>query len=155
MMSASFFYWLIGLSFVFATVSAMIYLKKNQLLSFDGLKKKKGYLSVLYGTTISINLLLFMVIFPLVSNIANASSADDAQLGGLRNTTFKVKIPCPGHSPLISESLRNVDGVEWLRFRFPNYFDVRYDSKKTSTSDLLALDVFDSYPALVVSESVS
>jgi len=75
-----FFYILIALSFCFATASAAIYLKRNKILSFRGIKRKWGYLSMLYGTTIFVNLLLFMVIFPQVANL-NFNSA--AQLGAV------------------------------------------------------------------------
>ncbi len=38
-----FFYILIGLSFIFATISAIFYLKRNGILSFPGIKKKWRY----------------------------------------------------------------------------------------------------------------
>ena len=64
-----FFQILIGFSFVFATISAAIYLKRLDALSLEGIKKKKGYLSILYGTTVVVNLLFFFVIFPTLANV--------------------------------------------------------------------------------------
>ena len=68
LMSRNFFYGLVMLSFAFATLSATIYLNKRGLLSAQGISKAKGYLSVLYGTTIGVNLLFFFVIFPMLVN---------------------------------------------------------------------------------------
>ena len=68
LMNRNLFYGLIMLSFAFATLSATIYLNKRGLLSLQGISKAKGYLSVLYGTTIGVNLLFFFVIFPMLVN---------------------------------------------------------------------------------------
>ena len=69
LLNSYFFYILIIFSFVFATISAIIYLQRNGILSIQGIKRKWKYLSILYGTTIFINLLLFLVIFPYVANL--------------------------------------------------------------------------------------
>jgi copper chaperone CopZ len=71
-----FFYILILISFIFATISAIIYMKKQGFITFnkgeggleigfspEGIKRKWKYLSTLYETTIGVNLLLFMIIF--------------------------------------------------------------------------------------------
>src|SRR4030043_501884 len=78
-----FFYILIAISFVFATIAAMIYLKKSAILSFEGVKKKRKYLLILYGTTISINLLLFMVIFPITANLNFGTSFNVASTAAI------------------------------------------------------------------------
>ena len=57
MLNSYFFYLLIALSFAFATISAIIYLKRDGTLSFMGMKRKWKYLTILYGTTVSVNLL--------------------------------------------------------------------------------------------------
>ena len=157
-----FFYILIGLSIVFATISALIYLKKNAILSFLGIKRKWKYLSILYGTTIFINLLLFMVIFPIVANLNSGvglraslidtfrseSGFESSESGSL--ITLRVAIPCPGHAPLIIGELKKISGVENVKFRFPNLFDVDYNSQKTSQGEILSLEVFNTYKATVV-----
>ncbi|MCX6773473.1 MAG: hypothetical protein NTY68_00555 [Candidatus Micrarchaeota archaeon] len=79
LMNRNLFYGLIMLSFAFATLSAAIYLNKRGLLSLQGISKAKGYLSILYGTTIGVNLLFFFVIFPMLVNaipIGAQTSAD-------------------------------------------------------------------------------
>lgn len=161
LMNKYFFHALIGVSLGFATLSSAFYLKKNGLLSLEGIKKKWKYLSIMYGSTIGINLLLFMLIFPLLANVSVGSSSITGLATGIANNEntdsllkLKVNIPCPGHAPLISEELKTIKGVTGIKFSFPNYFDVTYNSVETSKQKILALDVFKSYPATVVSESV-
>ncbi len=148
LMNRYFFHGLILLSLVFATLSAGVYLHKRGMLSVDGVKKKRRYLSVLYGTSVGINLLLFMVIFPVAANMTGASVAVD----GMPQMVLKVDIPCPGHAPLISQSLMQIGGVKSVKYRFPDYFDVAYDSSQTNTDEILSIDVFEPYPAIVVSQ---
>jgi len=155
LMSPYFFYALIGLSFVFATISAIIYLRKQKLLSTDGIKTKWKYLSVLYGTSIGVNILLFLVIFPLAANMTSAASNAAVDGASSSELTIKVDIPCSGHAPLISEELKTIDGVLGSRFSFPNVFNVNYDFTKTSKQEILALGVFETYKAEVVDEYTS
>lgn len=157
LLNAYFFYILILISMVFATVSAIVYLKRNKLLSFSGIRKKKKYLSILYGTTILINLFLFMIIFPLVANLNSGPTITGFAVKelGLSEMTLKVSIPCPGHAPLINEELKNIKGVESVKFKFPNLFDVIYDPIKTSKQQILSLDVFNEYKAEIVTNKDS
>jgi copper chaperone CopZ len=167
-----FFYILIFLSFVFATVSAVFYFKRQGFISLSkskegselsfstqGIKRKWKYLSTLYGTTIGINLLLFMIIFPLLANVSLASTTTGALAGvdakDLSLLKLQVAIPCPGHAPLITGELKTINGVADVQFSFPNNFDVKYDSTKATKQQILALDVFKTYKATVISESQS
>lgn len=143
MLNRYFFHFLIILSIVFATLAAIVYLKKADMLSIKGIKKKKKYLSILYGTTIGINLVLFMIIFPITANLTSATG--NIVLESDSMITLKVDIPCPGHAPLISGELEKVKGVKGIKFRFPNYFDVAYENSQT-INDIKNLEVFDSYP---------
>ncbi|MBW3016794.1 heavy-metal-associated domain-containing protein [Candidatus Woesearchaeota archaeon] len=152
LMNKYFFYGLIALSFVFASISAIIYLKRHNLLSVGGAKKKWKYLSVLYGTSIGVNLLLFMVIFPIAANVAVGAPEPSE---GLSEITLKVDIPCPGHAPLITGELKKVDGVENVKFSFPNEFAVSYDSSKASADDILAPEVFNTYSAKIIAENTA
>lgn len=141
-----FFHYLVLISFTFALVSSLIYLKKQGLLSMTGAKKKWKYLTVMFGTTIGINLLLFIVIFPLLANVSatgNAISSGSATA----DLSIKVAIPCPGHAPLISGELKTLPGVQNIKFEFPNRFNINYDPTKTSESDIFALEVFKTYKA--------
>lgn len=64
--------------------------------------------------------------------------------------TLKVAIPCPGHAYLIENGLKNLQGVSSVDFRFPNYFDVSYDSSKISKQEILSLGIFKQYKAAEV-----
>ena len=161
LLNSYFFHILIAISFVFATISAIVFLKKNTILSFQGIKRKWKYLLTLYGTTIGINLLLFMVIFPIAANLNSGAglgttiidtfgSNREFQLsesGAL--ATLQVAIPCPGHASLIIGELKKNSGVENVKFRFPNLFDVDYNPQKTSQGEILSLEVFNTYQATI------
>lgn len=155
LLSPYFFYALIGLSFVFATISAIIYLRKHNLLSTNGIKIKWKYLSILYGTSIGVNMILFLVIFPLAANMTSATPTSAVVGISSSELTLKVNIPCPGHAPLISEELKTIDGVLGSRFSFPNVFHVDYDPTKTSKQSILSLEVFETYKASVIDESAA
>jgi copper chaperone CopZ len=150
-----FFYILIVLSILFATISAIIYLKKNGILSFQGIKRKWRYLLILYGTTILVNLLFFMVIFPYLANLNRVQPSTFIGATPLSSITLKVDIPCPGHASLIIDELKKIEGVEGVKFSFPNLFDVKYDPSKTSKEKLLSLQVFSTYKAVVIEETTS
>lgn len=152
LMNRNIFYYMIGISFGFATLSSLLYLRKNKMLSFAGIKRKKGYLAIMYGTTIGISLLFFFLIFPLTANIGGVS-AQVVKTDSLLK--ISVAIPCPGHATLITNELKTIDGVEGVKFSMPNNFVVYYDASKTSKEKMLALDVFDEYPAKVLEESLA
>ncbi|MGB9707026.1 MAG: hypothetical protein ACPLXP_03075 [Microgenomates group bacterium] len=147
-----YFFWiLLGISFLFATVSAIIYLRRDTCCSAGGAKKHWKYLLVLYGTTIVINLLLFLVIFPLTTNIKskNAPNVLSAQ-AKISSITLQVAIPCSGHAPLISGELQKIPGVTEVKFRLPNFFDIKFDQNKTSSEKILGLEVFQTYKAEIL-----
>ncbi len=151
MLNPYFFYILIALSLVFATASAAFYLNRCGLLSASGIRKRWKYLSLLYGTTMAINLALFMVVFPYATNLMSKPAlAVDISPDKASSLTLKVDIPCPGHAPLITTELNKIDGVAEVNFRFPNVFAVSYDSAKASKEQILNLDVFNTYKATVV-----
>jgi hypothetical protein len=154
---------IVALSLVFATLSAFLYLRRNGLLSWAGAQRKWRYLSVMYGSTLAINLVLFWFVFPAVANLdlvprvsaapaaistsqTGRSSADPANLG---EVTLRVDIPCPGHAPLIIGELRNVPGVRTAKYQSPDVFWVLYDTTVTSVDKILAQEVFQSFPASV------
>lgn len=150
LMSSYFFYILILISFALAAISASIYLKRNDSLSITGIKHHSRYLSILFGTTIAVNLLLFLVIFPYTANIGPKQGLPSGvlSLAEPNKLTLSVAIPCPGHASLITGELNKL-GVS-SKFRMPNYFDVTYDSEKISVDDILALDIFKTYNAKIL-----
>lgn len=146
----NFFYILIALSFSFATLSAALYLKKNNCLCTSGAKKRWKYLSILYSTTIAVNLLFFFVIFPAVANIGTVSgrAISNDSLSDLSSLTLKVDIPCSGHAPLIISELEKLDGVKDVKY--DGNFIVSYDSSNVTKQDILNLEIFKEYKATEV-----
>lgn len=143
LLSSYLFYGLIALSLLFATISAVFYLKRNNSLSLEGVKSNKSYLSILYGTTIAVNLLFFFVIFPMTANLTGSAVKESED-----KLTLQVNIPCSGHASLIISELNNA-GIS-AKFRAPNYFDITYDSSKIAKEDVLNLDIFKTFKAEIV-----
>jgi hypothetical protein len=153
LMNRYFFHYLFLVAIVFATFSSYLYLRKQKCLSVEGIKKKRSYLIMMYGSTIVINLVLFLLIFPYLANITGNVSA--AEIEGLSVLKVSVNIPCPGHAPLISNEVKTIYGVAGSDYSFPNDFEIYYDSSKTNKEEILSLEVFDEYSAIILSESVS
>ena len=143
-----FFQILVTLSFIFATISAVLYLKRNKSLSSEGIKTNWRYLAILYGTTVGINLLFFLVIFPLATNF-NSKVSQPVVIASQNYSTavLKVAIPCSGHAPLITDELKKIRGVLEVKFGLPNYFTVNYDANQVKIENLLGLEIFKTYKA--------
>ncbi len=139
---------LIGLSLVFATFSLIIYLKRIDKFSFSGLVEKKGYTTVLYGTTLAVNLLFFVVIFPAVAELDSGFDVGNLSADTSRKT-LQVDIPCEGHSFLINNELDELEGVEGIEFSGPNYFEVFYDNEDTNIEEIASLEIFEKYEATI------
>ncbi|MFH0905722.1 MAG: cation transporter [archaeon] len=172
LMNKYFFYILFAVSFLFASISAIIYLSRNGLLSSNGIKKKWKYLSILYGSTIIVNIVLFFFIFPAVANIPSAianqtytNTNNSNTLTNLENQNnletkntiseikLQVNIPCSGHAQLISSELKKLNGISSVVYSSPNYFTINYNSSIVSKEEILEIVVFKEYPATIISES--
>jgi len=153
LMNRYFFYALIAISLMFATLSAALYLRRNGLLSALGAKKKWKYLTGMYGSTVGINLALFLLVFPMLANASPniPGGALGEQAPYVSTVRMSVDIPCSGHAPLITSELKTISGVLGVQFSFPNIFEVTYDNTKTDRDQMMALDVFREYPANVLS----
>jgi hypothetical protein len=150
---------LIGLSLAFATLSAVIYLRRLGYLSLAGARAKWRYLGMLYGATIAINLMLFLVIFPAVANAtpsvqaqglptsSQTSGAPAALPANSQQVSLDVEIPCSGHAPLISGDLLNLKGVLAVHFQLPSRFVVDYDPQQVTVDQILGLEIFKTYKA--------
>jgi uncharacterized membrane protein YeaQ/YmgE (transglycosylase-associated protein family) len=148
MLNSYFFPLLIFLSFIFATLSAFIYLKRNCSWSLRGIKNNKNYLLTLYFSVIGVNLLLFLVIFPLVANYKfQNSNLISSSVTGLTSKTISVTIPCSGHAPLIMDEVKKDNGVVSVRYIPLNNFEIKYDPQKTSLNEILSLKIFESFKA--------
>lgn len=149
LMSRYFFHFLVALSIGFATLSSAIYLKNNNLFSKAGIKRKWKYLTTMYTSTIGINMLLIFVIFPLTAN----AGSGDVDLSGTNSLLLSVDIPCSGHAPLIAEDLRSVNGVVQVRYLNLDKFSVAYDPNIATIDDIMSVEVFDPYPAVILEQS--
>jgi hypothetical protein len=142
-----FFPGLIALSFVFATISATLYLKRSQRLSFEGIENSKKYLGILYGTTLGIGLLIAYVVFPWIISATNSTPATQTQ--NEASLTIQVAIPCPGHAPLIIDALKKLNGVRDVQFTAPDIFKISYDQNNTTPQAITSLDIFKTYKATI------
>lgn len=166
LLNTYFFYGLIIFSLILTTISAILYLKKQGLFSLDGIKQKSGYLAILFGTTIFVNILLLSVVFPYATNVAfnNSSTAGQTVLSqnsvNINNNenvpnnigviSLDVDIPCGGHASLIISELRKDSGVKNVKYSFPYIFDVTYDISITSKEEILTSPIFREYPARLI-----
>ncbi len=91
LISRYFFYLLILFSLVLTTLSAMIYLKKKSSLSPRGIRSRWKYLFTLYGTTLGVNLLLFLVVFPYAANL-NFNSIFEEKPGGTLTPRQRIRV---------------------------------------------------------------
>jgi hypothetical protein len=160
-----YFFWiLMAISVILATVSSFIYLKRSGCISLcknsdnqleleiqtDLVKKEWKYLASVYGSVIGVNLLFFLVIFPLAMTGFFVKNVQE--IADLSALVLKVSIPCPGHAPLVVDELKRVDGVINVKYNWPNIFEIYYDSKKLSVNKILSLEIFNSFKATVESE---
>jgi len=142
---------LIAVSLVFATLSAVVYLKRLGLLSLEGMKRKWRYLLTLYGATVLINLLFFLVVFPNLANLNFSKNQPSvlSQNTAFSSVTLAVDIPCSGHAPLINGEVRKVPGVQNVTFKLPNLFEITYNSQETSPEQILQLEIFKNFKAKI------
>lgn len=137
------------LSFSLATVSAIIYLKRNQSLSWQGAKNKWKYLSSLYISVILVNFAMIYLVFPALANTNLNKNSQQASVitANYSLLTLRVLVPCSGHAPLIIDELEKAEGVRDVKFRLPNYFDVYYDAKTINEEQVLSLEIFKEFSA--------
>ncbi|MCX6821416.1 MAG: heavy-metal-associated domain-containing protein [Candidatus Aenigmarchaeota archaeon] len=157
-----FFYILIVLSVVFASISAIFYFRKQGIIIFnntekglefnfltEGIKRKWKYLLTLYSSVIGVNILFFFLIFPIVVGSLSNNNLSVNESVVSSEIILKVDIPCPGHAPLIIDELKKVDGVLNVKYDWPNIFSITFDSKKVSKEKILSQEVFNSFKATI------
>jgi len=150
LLNKNFFYFLITLSFVFASLSSVLYLAKNGILSVQGVKRKWQYLGLMYGLTILINLSLFLLVFPATANFTRHQNQVLSSVAQAKEVVLKVEIPCSGHASLITTELKKNKGVERVEFSLPNTFRVTYNTTVTSKEEILGLEIFKSFRATIL-----
>lgn len=146
-----FFPLLVTISVILTVCSAILYLRQSNCLSLSGIKKKARYLSIMAISIIGVNLLLFLVAFPLAANFSpnnkiGSGSQNQSQLSQL---TLSVELPCSGHAPLVMKDLQQIPGIADINFRLPNLFDIKY-SDKTSANEILKAQIFNNFKATII-----
>lgn len=137
------FLFLVIVSLLSATLSAVIYLKKIGRLSFQGIISKWKYVSLLYSATIATNIVIIFVLFPLVANMQ--SGERQIKVGGQAEMSISVDIPCSGHAPLIIQEIKKDAGVSAVKFKMPDTFEISYDIGKTSSEKICGLPIFKTF----------
>lgn len=150
LLNKNFFYFLIFLSFAFATLSAFLYLAKNGILSWPGIKRKWQYLGLMYGLTILTNLVLFFFIFPAAANFNRHQNQVLSTAVQTKEVVLQVEIPCSGHASLITNELKKNKGIEKVTFTLPNIFRITYNPTITSEEEILGQEIFQSFKATIL-----
>lgn len=142
-----FFTFLVIISFILATFSAFIYLKRADCLCLSGFKRKWKYLATLYSTMILINLAMFAFVFPALANINSGDMLNREEYNA--NLSIAVQIPCSGHASLIADELKKNDAIGQVFFKMPNTFDIKYNSTKISSENIISMEIFKTYKAII------
>lgn len=138
-----FFEFLMGLSIILATISAIIYLKKTDCLCIPGIKSKWKYLTILYATMILINIGMFTVVFPAMANINGSSTNGSGAY--TKSVSMTIAIPCTGHAQLIIDEIKTDNGVGKVEFQTPDDFIIEYDPSKTNPQNIASLEIFKTF----------
>lgn len=135
---------LIITSLSFATLSAFIYLKKNDCCSLKKIKYRWKYITTLYTITVLTNLIFIFFIFPVV---VNAQTIKTTNINDNESSIIyvDVNIPCTGHAPIIIDEIRKNQGINYTRFKMPSTFEISFDPKQISIKDIKSLEIFKTF----------
>jgi hypothetical protein len=148
LMIPHFFLFLVILSLLFATLSAWLYLRSHRCCSTKGIQNNWKYLTILYGTTLFINIIFIYYIFPTVTVATTNMKNSNIAINQVANTmAIKVDIPCSGHGPLIVDEIKKVNGVTGINYEPLNTFTINYDPSLTNETAILSLEIFKTYKA--------
>ena len=67
--------------------------------------------------------------------------------GNLKTITIQAQIPCGGHTSLILSEIKKLAGITAITASSWNTFQITFDPTKTTKEQILAAEVFKSYPA--------
>jgi len=143
------FYIIFAASIFFAILSAFLYLKRCNLLSLSGIKRKWKYLSILFGTIIIVNSLFFFYIFPALANV-NAPRVSTEEAKQLSYLELNVSLPCSGHAPLVMDELKKINGIRSVEYKDPNIFNIYYDSSLVSEQTITSDKIFTEFKAKTI-----
>lgn len=129
------------LSFLLASISSFFYFKRNCC------DNKTRYISILLGSVLFVNGLLFYIVFPWIANV-NGRAPENINIK-LSEMKLKVQIPCSGHASLIVDELKNI-GVTEVVYSDPDEFDVKYDESKISKSEIIGVSILKEFKAIEI-----
>ncbi len=141
------FVYLILVSFLLASISIYLYLKKTDCLCKNGFISNWRYILIVYITTITINLVFFYGVIPALANMGNNKNTVQ------ENNSFislKVNIPCTGHSFLIIEELSKLPGISEVKFVAPDIFKIKYNGQLVSPQTISSLEIFNTFKMTVL-----
>ena len=134
------FLYLLLISFFFATLSAILYLKKNNCYNLSKIKNKWKYILTLYTSTIITNLIFIFVIFPVVANAQNNDTTVITPNSAV--LSINTDIPCSGHAPLIISEIKDIPGVNSIKFKMPDTFEINFDPQIISAKEIKSQKIF-------------
>ena len=144
----NFFWFLVLLSLLFDTLSAVLYMRKNACCSLAGARQKWKYLLALYSLTLVVNASFLYLVFPAAAAFSLRPDDETLALAASR-ITIAVDIPCSGHAPLIISEIKNHFKNSIVSYRLPNVFEIDYDPEETSAEQILSLSIFKTYRARI------
>lgn len=121
---------MVAVSFLLAGFSSSLYLKKNCCAN------KKRYLSIVFGSVILINLIMFYLVFPALAN-----TNSNAVLSKNSLVKLSFELPCSGHVPLVIDELQKVEGIESVRNTEGYNFEVYYNPSLVNKNQILSQDI--------------
>ena len=143
------FVFLVIISLVLATISSIIYLKKTNCLCLAGTKKKWRYLVVMYFLTVTVNLIMFFVVIPSLTNISFANGLGQNSSNLSQTMSISVDIPCSGHASLIMDEIKKnfPSVVQSIKFKLPSTFIIEYNPNEVTPGKITSLEIFKTYKA--------
>ena len=127
---------MIGLSFLLAGVSSFFYLRKNCCVN------KKKYITIVFGSVILVNIIMFYLVFPFVANINSNAVSDE---GSIMKLSFEL--PCSGHVPLVIDELQKVQGIESVKNVGGYSFEVYYNPDLVDKEKILSQNICKEFDA--------
>jgi len=126
------------ISLFIASIAAFFYIRR---FSDKRIKSHWKYLTILYVSVITINLIMIYLIFPYTSGLASSENTD----GKLLNLSFEI--PCSGHASLVISELQAVEGIKSVKYISGNDFEIYYNPEEISEEEILIQNICKEFKA--------
>jgi hypothetical protein len=133
-----------------ATISIYIYLRKTCGCGKDEIKRRWKYITLVYSTTLIVNLIFFYGLIPVLANINLKKDVTVQQ--ELTEISLEVGIPCTGHAFLIIDEIKKCDGVNSVEFILPNIFKVQYEAEQSVLEKIKTLEIFKDFKMSILKD---